>query len=351
MLHRPQLLKRGEAFFQTHGVAAIVIARFTPGVRAIVPLITGISSMQPRRFALLDVVSALLWVPSHVVVGVVIGASLTVLGAIAGRLELLIAVVLLIGGLVLWSLPHLVRGTMLFLERQREPVLTWASWKDDWLRQQVRSLLDPTRRELSGLLALCATLLASLWLLLGVLQDMIAGDPLVVADHTILRLLTRLRMKWATQFAVAALAFGSGIVTIVVAIASLAWLCRIPIDLRCKQLLQAMRSHVLTLSRRSAREPVAVFIVEYLRHSAQGSANAILETVDEKPSGFATGGHRSRQVQLPISRADIADYLGVILETTSRCFAEFRRLGIIVSSSGGAIHVVNRARLEWLTGG
>lgn len=223
---RPQLLKRGETFFQKHGVMAIIIARFTPGVRAVVPMIAGISDMKPRRFALLDVVSALLWAPSHILAGVVIGASLTVLGAIAGRLELLIVIVLLIVGLVLWSLPHLVRGMMFFLERQREPVLAWASQKDDWLRRQVRSLLDPTGKELSGLLVLCAALAGSLWLFFGVLQDMIAGDPLVFADHTIFRFLTRLRMDWVTQFAVVILVFGNGIVTIVVAIASLAWLCR-----------------------------------------------------------------------------------------------------------------------------
>ena len=112
-----------------------------------------------------------------------------------------------------------------------------------------------------------------------------------------------------------------------------------------------MRSHVLTLTRRSARERVAVFLLEYLRHAAQATPNAIMDTVDEKPSGSAAGGNRSRQARLPMGRADIADYLGLTLETASRCFAEFGRLGIIESPGGGVVHVTDCERLKRLTGG
>lgn len=224
---RAYLLERGQVFLRQHGAAAIIIARFTPGVRAVVPLIAGIGKMGPRRFIALDVVSALLWAPAHVFGGVVIGASLTVLGAVAGRLEFLIVAALVVGGAALLFLPYAIRGTIAFVTRQREPLLVWASRKDDWLRRQVRSLLDPSRTELPGLLALCAALVASLWLFLGVLQDLIAGDPLVHADHTILHFVTRLRADWATQLAVVIVTFGNGIVTLFVAGTSLVWLDRI----------------------------------------------------------------------------------------------------------------------------
>lgn len=142
-------------------------------------------------------------------------------------------------------------------------------------------------------------------------------------------------------------------------------LCRIPIGalservgehrvlqravaLRREQGLQAMRSHVLTLTRRSAQERVAVFILEYVRHAAQAAPDA----VDEKPSGAAASENRSpRQVRLPMGRADIADYLGLTLETASRCFAELGRLGVIESRGGGAVRVIDREGLMRLTGG
>jgi membrane protein DedA with SNARE-associated domain len=47
---RPQLLARGQAFFTRHGTKSIVIGRFLPVLRAIVPLIAGMARMPPRRF-------------------------------------------------------------------------------------------------------------------------------------------------------------------------------------------------------------------------------------------------------------------------------------------------------------
>src|SRR5579859_582639 len=77
----PGLIAQGEAFFTRHGGKAIVAARFTPGVRAVVPLVAGITGMPVVRFYGVNVLSAVLWAPSHVVMGFLIGASLTVLGA------------------------------------------------------------------------------------------------------------------------------------------------------------------------------------------------------------------------------------------------------------------------------
>jgi undecaprenyl-diphosphatase len=222
----PKLIKQGDAFFEKHGGKAILIARFTPGVRAVVPLVAGITGMAAARFYALNILSALLWAPAHVVMGVLVGASLTILGAVAGRLEALFLVFFVIVGLVVWLTPRAVRWLTKLMTQLRGPVMTWAGSRDTRFRRQIASLLDPTRTELPGLAVLGALLIASLWLLFGVLQDLLAGDPLVEADRAVLHLLLSLRVDWATQFAVVVGELGSGIVILPVAGIALLWLDR-----------------------------------------------------------------------------------------------------------------------------
>ena len=222
----PRLLPEGQVFFERHGGSAVIIARFTPGVRAMVPIVAGISGMSPVRFYILDIVSAILWAPTHVIFGVLIGASLTILGAVAGRLEAVLTGVLIGLALVLWLAPKLIRLVIGWLEALREPILIWSKARDSWVRRPVASLLDPDRTELSGLLVLAAVLTGSLWLFLGVLQDLIAGDPLVYTDRAILHFFEPYRTGLAVQIAIVISRLGSGPVSLVVAGVTLIWLDR-----------------------------------------------------------------------------------------------------------------------------
>ena len=70
--------------------------------------------------------------------------------------------------------------------------------------------------------------------------------------------------------------------------------------------LARCRGHVLTLGRRSAAERLATFLVELAER---------LETV---------GG-----VDLPMSRQDMADYLGLTIETVSRTLTQLQAEGVI----------------------
>jgi membrane protein DedA with SNARE-associated domain len=46
----PQLIERSEAFFKKYGGKSVFLARFTPGVRAFVPLVAGMLKMPVGRF-------------------------------------------------------------------------------------------------------------------------------------------------------------------------------------------------------------------------------------------------------------------------------------------------------------
>lgn len=98
-------------------------------------------------------------------------------------------------------------------------------------------------------------------------------------------------------------------------------------DLTVQELNQA-RDHMVLLGRRSAEEKVAIFLV--------GWRDRLTEL-----RGI------SDVVPLPMSRQDIADYLGLTIETVSRTFTKLEREGIIEIVPGG-ICLRDPARAEAL---
>jgi CRP/FNR family transcriptional regulator, anaerobic regulatory protein len=94
-----------------------------------------------------------------------------------------------------------------------------------------------------------------------------------------------------------------------------------------RDLTDAQEQMVL-LGRRSAEEKVATFLVKWRDRLAQiGPATAI--------------------TPLPMSRLDIADYLGLTIETVSRTFTKLERDGVIEIVQGG-IRLADPARAEAL---
>jgi undecaprenyl-diphosphatase len=85
----PDLIQRSEAFFTRHGDKSVFFARFTPGVRAFVPLLAGMLGMSVSRFYTVNMISALAWAPSHILPGVLVGATFSVLGSAAKPLAIL----------------------------------------------------------------------------------------------------------------------------------------------------------------------------------------------------------------------------------------------------------------------
>lgn len=81
--------------------------------------------------------------------------------------------------------------------------------------------------------------------------------------------------------------------------------------------LASARDHALVLGRKGAGERVAAFLLQL--------ANRVVA---------------KRELDLPMSRADIADYLGLTIETVSRAFSEFERQSAIALPSSR--HVVMR---------
>ena len=66
-------LNRTHEFFENYGARAVVLARFVPILRALIPMLAGISKMDYRRFTKLNLIGATAWVVVFMVPGYWLG--------------------------------------------------------------------------------------------------------------------------------------------------------------------------------------------------------------------------------------------------------------------------------------
>ncbi len=64
---------RTHAFYEKHGGVTIIVARFMPFIRTFAPFVAGVADMTYAKFALYNVVGALLWVVSLTTLGYLVG--------------------------------------------------------------------------------------------------------------------------------------------------------------------------------------------------------------------------------------------------------------------------------------
>jgi CRP/FNR family transcriptional regulator len=93
--------------------------------------------------------------------------------------------------------------------------------------------------------------------------------------------------------------------------------------------LSLAQDQMLLLGRRSAEEKVAAFLLNLQKR-------------------YGRIGAMSVTVPLPMTRQDIADYLGLTIETVSRTFAKFAREKIIINVPDG-VRLTGIERLDQLT--
>jgi CRP-like cAMP-binding protein len=91
--------------------------------------------------------------------------------------------------------------------------------------------------------------------------------------------------------------------------------------------LHSAYQRMLLLTHKSADERVAWFLLELADRSKNADA-----------------------LHLPMTRTDIADYLGMVIETVSRALTRLKRCGAIAMQSVNDIHLVDRHRLELVRG-
>jgi membrane protein DedA with SNARE-associated domain/membrane-associated phospholipid phosphatase len=210
----PALLEHGQAYFARNGGKSVFLGRFFGPLRAIVPVLAGMSDMPVLQFTLMNVLSAVAWAGVHLLPGALFGASLQLAGAVSSRLLILLLGLALTAwlGTVLLRLIH--RSAWPVISGQRERLLAWARARPGVLPRVILSLLDPARAESLGLLMAALLLLGGAWMFLGILEDVVSNDPLVQFDHVVFTALQQLRTAWADQVMIIATELGSATVAV-----------------------------------------------------------------------------------------------------------------------------------------
>ncbi len=219
----PEMVSHGESFFIRYGGKSVFLGRFIGPIRPVIPMVAGMMGMGPLRFVAANLLSAVGWAVASLLPGVLFGTSLSVAGRISARLTLLMVVLLAAG----WLFFLASRNLALFIgaagpkwfEAIRSRAV--ASEVDTGWRRRARQfahfLLENTRGERVLLPSLLVFLILGMWGFLGVLQDVLAGDPLVAVDQTVYHFLQSLRNPPADRVLVLITELGDGFVNIFVA--------------------------------------------------------------------------------------------------------------------------------------
>jgi undecaprenyl-diphosphatase len=220
----PALLARAQEGVAKHGGKTLLVSRFTPGVRAIVPPLAGALGMKLRRFIPIIVAAGLIWAAAHVALGVAIGAGLELLGAVAGRL----ALVVLVAGLLVWLTVRLAlalaRRLPPFIARIAAVLLAGLAQGDNRFSRRLARVLASPPRTVTALVLMALLLAGGAWLFgsaLDVLREPVPGSGTAV--HTALSLL---RTPWSDPVLLALAATGNRWLLAAVALAVLAGLLR-----------------------------------------------------------------------------------------------------------------------------
>ena len=191
----PEMLERGEVFFQRHGGKSVLFGRFIGPLRAVVPTVAGMMNMPAWRFSLINVLSALIWAPIYLLPGMVVGASMDLATAVAGRLALLLALALI----TLWLMITLVRRGYAFFApratRFSNRALAWGR-RHPRLGRLTAAVLDPHEPEAKGLLILAFILITTAWLVIWALRRFHITKALEYIDLSTYNLFQSLHTPW-----------------------------------------------------------------------------------------------------------------------------------------------------------
>jgi len=100
----------------------------------------------------------------------------------------------------------------------------------------------------------------------------------------------------------------------------------------CVQELAATQEQLVTVGRRTAEARVAAFLLSLAEAGRRRQ-------------------HMGAVLEMPMTRSDIADFLGLTLETVSRTLTAFRRRGWVREPAHGRMEILKRDQLTELTDG
>ncbi|WP_277182753.1 bifunctional DedA family/phosphatase PAP2 family protein [Caballeronia sp. BR00000012568055] len=205
----PGALTAGRKYFDKHGAKSVVLARFVAPMRAVVPVVAGLSGMSAGRFLFVNILSALIWAPTHILPGVVFGASIELAGAVSIRLVVILVILAAIAWLM-WNLTRvMVSHAKEWALSSRDRLVAWGQCHQGRPAQMIARALDPANPATGLIVTISVLLLISALVFFSVLSNVARGASIVQVDVSIYRLLQSFRSTWADSILDAASSLGS----------------------------------------------------------------------------------------------------------------------------------------------
>ncbi len=158
----PEWLERGDRSFKRHGMKSLVIGRFVGAIRPFIPAIAGMVRMPAQKYAIATGIAAVLWALAFLSPGWLFGASLDLVAAVAGRLAIVIGLVLVLVAAIWGLVFHVWRWMAPRASGLLARLLAW-SHRHPVLGRYSAALIDPNQKESPSLLLLAVALLAAGW--------------------------------------------------------------------------------------------------------------------------------------------------------------------------------------------
>ncbi|MBU1927239.1 MAG: VTT domain-containing protein [Gammaproteobacteria bacterium] len=220
----PNILIKGEKFFEKHGTLSVFIGRFVGPVRAMIPIIAGMLNMRPRLYFLASIPSAILWAPLYMLPGFLLGAiSLEMPADVAAELIFFVLTLLIIIWAVAKTINYLYDKTHSYFSNllDRE----WQTWSKQPSKHWFCVLLKHAGREHQrGQLLLAINFLIASLLFAVLYLNVIFHGPLLAWNHAIYHLFRGLRTQTLDRIMITATLFGYGKFLLILTFVITLWL-------------------------------------------------------------------------------------------------------------------------------
>lgn len=204
--------EKATAFFERHGAKSVFWGRFIPSVKELVPFVAGLASMRTGPFMIWNILGGIGWGLQWVLTGYVFAESLTLAKVWMSRMGFL-AIIALVLVLVFYLIRRLilkhgrqllaVAGSMMHSIKEavaRNPHVVKMVQHYPRVFNFMARRLDRTEFRGLPLTLLGISFVYLLILFGGIVEDFLAGDPIVTADLNIANLLITFRTPHLTRF-------------------------------------------------------------------------------------------------------------------------------------------------------
>ncbi len=162
----PELIEKGQAFFQKYGGVSVFIGRFVGPVRPIIPAIGGMMGMDVKRYIIISAVASILWAPFYLLPGMLFGSAMETMAKVAVKMSVLVLVLVVLIWVAYWLINLIYKLLVPRTYQWLSSLLTWTQ-KHPTLGKLTSGLVDPRQPE-KGSLAMLAVLLlvflvAAIW--------------------------------------------------------------------------------------------------------------------------------------------------------------------------------------------